>query len=56
MSESTDSSDLSITTEQDGGSIMNDMFSLGSIISSCTLCILFIIMTFVLADKSYCAH
>jgi len=58
MSESSDyssSSDSNLTsTEQEGGNMMNDMMSLGSIVSSCTLCILFIIMTSVLANKSYC--
>lgn len=56
MSESTESSDLSssLSTEQDGGSIMTEIYSIASVASSCTLLILCIIMTSVLSNKSYC--
>jgi hypothetical protein len=53
MSESSDTIS-SVLIEQDGGVSMNEMYSLGSIISSCVLLILFIIMVAVLANKSYC--
>jgi hypothetical protein len=49
--------DLSSTSEsldQDGGFGGNSIISIGSVASSCTLCVIFFVLIGVIANKRYC--
>jgi hypothetical protein len=41
-------------SEQEGGNPMNDIMSIASVASSCTLCVIFFVLIGVISNKNYC--